>query len=251
MRRTIAVACVLLALSWSGLALAEDKPTVAWIERVTPKPDSAAKLEEAARKHFAWHRAQNDAFAWPVWQVMSGDNVGDLVVGTFEHSWKEFDARAEFDRADDADFVANVLPSIGTISLNYWEVIPEASRPSASQQPSAMSQVTHYFLKPSGVVQFADALKQIKTALDKAEYPVHLRWYRLVSGGEGPHFALTVERNSWAELEPMPKSLEQVIAEVTSPTKAVELMSAVRDNTRHTYSEMLVYRPDLSYVPTR
>jgi hypothetical protein len=233
-------------------AFAQEKPgNAGMVYSAKPKGSGWGQLEEAIKKHFAWHRSQNDAFAYHVWQVMSGDNIGDFVVGTFGHNWKDFDGRDELDHADVADFVANVLPLTEELSLHYTAMVPEASRPSSRTQPAAMSQITHYFIKPSGVVQFAGAIKEIKAALDKANYPVRSSWYRLVSGGEGPHYVLVVERSSFAEFEPMAKSLEQVIAEVTSPAKAIELASAVRDNTRHTYSELLVYRADLSYVPAK
>lgn len=251
--RMFRVIAVVVAAAIVGVsAFAQQQPgNVATVYSVKAKAGGWGQLEEALKKHFAWHKAQNDSFAWHTWQVMSGDNVGDLVVGTFGHAWKEFDARAELEKADEADFVANVLPSVDKMNLYYFTMVPEASRPSARETPTAMAQVTHYFVKPSGVTQFADALKEIKAALDKADYPVHMRWYRLFSGGEGPRFVVAIDRNSWAELEPMAKSLEQVIADVTTPAKAVELASAVRDNTRYTYSELLVYRPDLSYVPTK
>ena len=248
--RTVAAAVAVLMVCVS--ALAQEKPgNAAMVYSVKPKSGNWGQLEEAMKKHFAWHRSQNDTFAYHVWQVMSGDNLGDFVVGTFGHNWKDFDGRDELDRADVADFVANVLPLTEKMSLHYTTMVPEASRPSARTQPAAMSQLTHYFVKPSGVVQFADALREIKAALDNANYPVRSSWYRLVSGGEGPHYVLVVERSSFAEFEPMAKSLEQVIAEVTSPAKAIELASAVRDNTRHTYSELLVYRADLSYLPVK
>jgi hypothetical protein len=250
MRGFRAVAAAVAVLMVCVSALAQEKPgNAAMVYSVKAKSGSWGQLEEAMKKHFAWHRSQSDTFAYHVWQVMSGDDVGDLVVGTFGHHWREFGGRDELDRADVADFVANVMPLTEKMSLHYVSMIPEASRPSARTQPPAMSQVTHYFVKPSGVVQFADAIKAVKAALDKVNYPVYSRWYSLVSGGEGPHYVLVVERNEWAEFEPMAKTLEQVIAEATSPSKAVELMSAVRDNTRHTYSELLVYRPDLSYLP--
>jgi hypothetical protein len=250
MRVFRAVAAAVAVLMVCVSALAQEKPgDAAVVYSVKAKSGSWGQLEEAMKRHFAWHRSQNDAFAWHTWQVMSGENIGDLVVGTFGHHWKEFDARAEFEQADVTDFVANVLPLTENMSLRYVTMIPEASRPSARTQPPAMSQLTHYFVKPSGVVQFADALREVKAALDKANYPVRSSWY-LVMAARG-HTTCVVERGSFAEFEPMAKSLEQVIAEVTSPAKAIELASAVRDNTRHTYSELLVYRADLSYLPVK
>jgi len=251
--RMLRFVVVALAVAALGVPVfAQEKPgDVAIVYTAKPKPGGWSQLEGALKKHFGWHRAQKDTFAWMVWQVISGDNIGDFTVATLGHNWKDLDARAKFDQADEADFMPNVLPYIDKMSLHYMAMIAEASRPSGSQQPPAMLQVTHYFVNPSGIVRFNDALKEIKAVLDKADYPVHSSWYRLVNGGEGPQYVLVVERNSWAELEPMPKTLEQTIADATSPSKAVELMSAIRDSTRHVYSDMLQYRADLSYMPTK
>ena len=112
-----------------------------------------------------------------------------------------------------------------------------------------MSQLTHYFVKPSGMLAFNDALKEITAALDKANYPVHSSWYRLVSGGEGPHYVLVTARNSFADFEPPEKGLEAVLTEAYGAPKAVALMKEVLSNTERVYTEIIRYRPDIGYVP--
>jgi hypothetical protein len=249
MRRMHALVLALLAMLPCAAAMAQARPDhIALVYSVKARALNVMQLETAIKKHFAWHRDHKDNFTWYIWQVSSGENIGDLVVGTFGHDWKEFDARTKFDEADDADFIPNVLPSVEKVDLNYWAFLPDASRPSPSAQPAAMSQVTHYFVKPEGFVAFGEAVKELKAGLEKANYPMYVYWYRLVSGGEGPQFVVSIDRNSWAEMEGPPKSLEDVLAEVLGPQKAISLLSAIRESTRYTRSYMLSYRPDLSYV---
>lgn len=112
-----------------------------------------------------------------------------------------------------------------------------------------MSQITHYFVKPEGIPEFNDALKEIKAALDKANYPAHSDWYRLVSGGKGPDYVLVTARNSFADFEPPEKGLEAVLTEAYGAPKAVALMKQVLANTDHVYTEILRYRPELGYIP--
>jgi hypothetical protein len=244
----VAAVAVLLSVTLS----AQDKPgDVAIVYSAKPKPGSIMQLDAAIKKHFGWHREKKDTFSWFVWQVASGENMGDFVAGTFGHHWKELDARAAFDEADDADFIANVLPSIDKVDVGYWAYLPDASHPSTSAVPAAMTQVTHYFVKPEGYMVFQDSLKEIRAAMNKANDPTYLNWYRLVSGGEGPQFVLAVDRNSWADMEPRAKSLDQTLADVLGPQKAVALLNAIRANTRYTRSYMLRYRSDLSYVPAK
>ncbi|MGE5235224.1 MAG: hypothetical protein ACM3O7_02600 [Acidobacteriota bacterium] len=241
----VAVAVCLCFPAW-----AQEKPgTVAMIYTVKAKGFDSEPLAQAIKKHYDWHRQHHDTTAWFVWQVVTGDNAGQFLGGSFGHHWKDFDARPDFDKADDADFFAHVLPLAERAVPAFYEFLPEMSSPTGAKEPSAMTQLTHYFIKPSGIAAFSDAIREITAALDKAGFPIHYEWYRLVSGGEGPHWVLAVARANWAAMEPPDKGLEDALAGVVGPRRSAELVAAVRDNTRSTYSEMLQYRPDLSYIP--
>ncbi len=231
-------------------ALAQETPgTVARIGVFEPKPGAAAQFEQGRKKHFEFHRKENDTWSWFTWEVISGEHEGTYITGTFGHQWKDFDAWEKLDRADTADANANMGPSLESESTAYYELIPDASRPPAGKEPSPMIQVTHFYVKPAGVEAFVAAIKEAKTALDKAGWPSHSFWYRLVNGGEGPEFVLVAARASWAEMAPPAKSLAETLAGVLGPQKAVAVIHAVMGNTSRTYSELLRYRPDLSYVP--
>lgn len=248
--RASVVAAVAVALP--ATLSAQDKPgDVALVYSAKAKSLNFMQLDAAIKKHFEWHRANKDNFTWNIWQVASGEDMGDFVVGTFGHHWKDFDAHAAFDEKDDADFIANALPSIEKVSVGYWTYLPDVSRPGTSTSPTAMAQITHYFLKPDGFAAFLDALKETRAAMEKSSYPMTFEWYRLVSGGEGPQLVLAVDRNSWADMEAPAKSLDQTLAEAVGPQKAVALLNAIREGTRFTRSYMLRYRSDLSYVPAK
>jgi len=250
MRRSVVLLVAVAAFVSAVSVLAQEKPgTVAMVLTVSPKDGAYQQLEQALTRHYQWHRSQKDAYAWFVWEVATGERVGGFVIGSFGHHWKDLDTRAAFDKADDADFVANVLPSTSAVVPAFYAFIPEVSRPTGAKEPSPMTQLTHYFVKPAGIPVFNDALKEIKAAQDKANYTVHSNWYRLVSGGDGPHYVLATDRASFADFEPPEKSLEAVLVDAYGVSKAVALMDAVRGNTVRTYSEILRYRPDIGYTP--
>jgi hypothetical protein len=244
----LAAAAALLAIP----ASAQEKPgDVALVYTAKAKANGWMQLDAAAKKHFAWHRAQKDPFAWFVWQVASGEDVGDFVVGTFGHHWKEWDARAAFDAADDADFVANVMPLVEKVDLGYWSYLGDVSRPASVATPAAMAQITHYFVKPEAYTDFVDALRQMRAAMEGMSYPMTFSWYRLISGGESPQFVLAVDRASWADMEPAGKPLDAALAEKVGAQKAVALLATIREATRYTRSYLLRYRADLSYTPAK
>jgi len=241
----------LAAASLGVCARAEEKPgTVALVYSAKPRQGAWMQLDGAMKKHFAWHRTNQDAWGWVVWQVISGPDIGDFVAGTFGHHWKELDARATFDAADEADFMANVMPLVEKIDLGYWSFLPGLSHGSSRMEPAAMAQITHYYVEPDGYVEFTEALKGLRDATP-ADYPMHFYWYRLVSGGENPQFVLAIDRSSWADMEGQAVTLDKVIADAVGAHKAVALFKTIRDTTRSTRSYMLKYRPDLSYMPAK
>jgi hypothetical protein len=242
------VVCAVLVSPVS--AFAQEKPgNVAEVVTVMAKGGAYQQLEQALKGHYQWHKSQKDNFAWFVWEVANGDHAGSFVIGTFGHHWKDLDARASFEKADEADFIANVVPTASAVVPAFYATIPEASRPTGAMEPPAMSQLTHYYVKLAGVPEFNDALKEIKSALDKANYPVHSVWYRLVSGGEGPHYVVATGRNGFAEFEPPEKSIETALTEAYGARKATSLLNAIRENTVRIYTEILQYRPDIGYIP--
>ncbi|MGD1146488.1 MAG: hypothetical protein ABR961_00885 [Thermoanaerobaculaceae bacterium] len=230
---------------------AQEKPDrLAWIEHVKAKPGMEAQLEEAGKKHFAWHRRQGDTWSVYLWQVITGDDAGDYIVGTFGHTWKDYDAREAFNVADDKDAMASVGPFMQSDIPSIWRHLEDVSRPGdMTAGPAKFSQLTHYFVKPSKISVFIDALKEIKAALDEAKFPVRSNWYALASGGKGPHYVVATERNSWAEFAGPDKSMSKVLEEKLGARKATELIDEIREATTSFYSEILRFRPDLSYMP--
>ena len=251
MRRRVAIVAVAAFLSVGGAALAQEKPDrLAWIEEIKAKPGMESQLEEAGKKHLAWHRKQGDTWSIYLWQVITGENAGGYVLGTFGHGWQDFDAREAFDAADERDAMATVGPFMQSDTPSIWRFVEDASRPDeAAKGPSKYLQVTHYFIKPVKLSAFTDALKQIKAALDDGKFPVHTNWYALASGGKGPQYVAATARGSWAEFAGPEKSMSKVLEEKLGARRATELINAIREATNSISSAVLVYRPDLSYLP--
>jgi hypothetical protein len=214
----------------------------------TPKAGGAKAFEAGRKKHMEWHRSQNDAWSWLTWQILTGERADAYYTGTFGHAWKEFDGRDAFEAADDADAAVNLDPFTSSSVPMIYRYLSKASRPTGSAEPSPFSQLTFYYVKLEGVPEFSRAIEKVKDALDKANWPVHAEWYGLVSGGEGPLYVVSVERSSWAEFAPTEKTLDMVVAEATSVAESNALFDAIRKNTTKVYTEILRYRPDLSYV---
>lgn len=123
------------------------------------------------------------------------------------------------------------------------------SSPSPDDSPGKLAQVVHFHVKPESVNDFVDSVKKIGDAARKTNFPVRPQWYQLYSGGMGPEFILALGRNSWAELQPPDKTLDAMMEEALGKAPGAAVLNTFRRAIRYTYSELLAYHPELSYVP--
>jgi hypothetical protein len=241
---------VLGALLAAGLpALAQKTPNVAQISIWKVKPGATGAFAEGRKKHMEWHRAQKDTFSWLTWEIVNGDRAGQLITGSFGHYWKDFDGREAFEALDDADVAKSTGASAEVVTSGYWVHMTDHSRmkPGATAPPK-FNQLTHYYVSLSQALQFEDAIKEVSGALNKIEWPVYSSWYRLVSGGDGPHYVLSTERANYADFAGPEKSLLDALSPVLGGRRASELLQSIRDATERTYTELIMFRPDLSYM---
>ena len=232
-------------------ALAQKTPDIADIAFWKVKAGSTvAAFADARKKHNEFHRAQKDPYNLHTWEVINGDRAGTFVTGTFDHYWKDFDGREAFEALDTADAAKTINLHAEVESSGYWARLAEMSRmaPGATG-PAKYSQLTHYWLSPAEVPAFEDALKEITAALTKANWPAYSTWYRLVSGGDGPHYVLSTARDSMAAFAGPEKSLIDGLSEAVGARRAAELLETTRNATKRTYTEILAYRPEMSYLP--
>ncbi|MBP1641797.1 MAG: hypothetical protein H6Q03_466 [Acidobacteria bacterium] len=250
-KRTLFVAAAAL-LAFGLPALAQKNPTVASITVWKTQPGAGAAFAEGRKKHMDFHRQQKDAWGWHTWEIIAGEREGQFLTGTFGHYWKDFDGREAFDALDGADSAKNLMPHVASAETSYWAYLTDSSRPPAADAaPPAFLQIAHYYVNVADTPRFEDALEEVKAALDKVEWPVHSRWYRLISGGRGPQYVLSTGRANWAAFAPPEKTLLEGLTEAVGARRATELLDAVRESTKYIETEIFAYRADLSYEPAK
>jgi hypothetical protein len=115
--------------------------------------------------------------------------------------------------------------------------------------PDPLVQVLHFQLKTGAEQEFGAALKSVHEAIQKTKWASTYQWYMLANGGEGPHYVLAIPMKGFADMEepelPFPAMLEKALGPV--PAKAV--MASFDKTVAHQSSEIIRYRPDLSYNP--
>jgi len=228
---------------------AQARPTtVARFYSVMPKEGHAKQLEQGIKNHMAFHRQAGDKSEWQVWTVETGPSVGGYVVGTLGHQWTGLE-QMELGPKDAADVEVNIAPHVQRVSSSIWLFRGDIS-PGPEGKPSKFAQVTHYVLRPEGVQDFENVVKQINDAIGKV--PAEQRGgpppmlYQLFSGGEGPRLALVFSRNSWGDFAPRGTTVMQALQQAFGNEKAQQIMQSGGKAIRYAETEILRHRPDLS-----
>jgi len=242
------VVCCLTAT----LAVAQAPPPAASVCEIhtnKAKPGMTQQYEQARTKHMAWHKSQNDTWSWAVWEILTGDHTGEFVVGSCNHDWKDFDGRDKFQAADSANANATMGPYLAGETMAYYVLRPDLVTPPSPGPPPPYLTVVHFYLKPEGVSDFTESVKKVVAGMAKTNYPQNRSsWYALANGGNGPEFVLVTDRKSLSELQAPAKSLDAMMQEAYGDQGAT-ILAALRKAYYHTYSELLQFRPELSYMP--
>jgi hypothetical protein len=244
-------------LFWTGALLLS--ASVCWaqggpdkvceVNVTSPKPGGASQLEGARKKHNEFHKTEKDKWGIMIWEVGTGPAQGSYLSVSCGMGWKDLD-REEFDKRDAADRAKTLSPFVGEMHTSYYVFRQDLSTGTEAATPAKMMTVVHYFVKPSGILQFNDAIKRINAAVAQTKYPSKpTRWYALANGGEGPHFVAVVDRNSFADMQ----GPEQTMADMLKQAYGADdkTLQSLREAVDHTVSELLNYRADLSYVPAK
>lgn len=229
--------------------LAQQPPgEIAYFVHAKPKPGAAPQFEEALKEHMNWHGQQNDTWEWHVWQFETGEQAGQYLALTAGHRWEDFDAKDEFMARDRADAMSRIGPYMDFVSSWFSRFRTEMSNwPEDSAR--RFVQVVMYRLKPGRSEEFVYAAEKIHQALQKANWPQHYLWEQVVAGVEGPQLNLVLPMSKWADMNPPARPFAAVLEEVLGRRETDALLESVVAAIESQRSEILRYRPDLSYLP--
>jgi len=238
---------VLVSVSVSAQAPPADSVTE--VLRQKARPGTLAQYEAARKKHMGWHKAQNDPWAWDVFEVTTGPDTGSYIITSSNHQWKEMQEwDAKMGEADTADAQAAMGGLIEGSERAYWTQLNSLSRLPPAGERMPLLTVTYYQLKPGSDAAVRAAITKLNAALDGGKFPLRSIWYSLASGGTGPTYAVVVPRSGLGDMAPTP-TLLAVLEQQMGKAGADGLVKSFFDNVVSVSSEMLQRRPDLSYLP--
>ncbi len=251
MRRVKILLAAALVLAPALAALAQEKPgRIGRVFVLQPKPGMTQLFEEGRKRHMDWHRKQNDTWSWETWQIETGEGTGAYLSMTFGHNWKDFDDwEAKLGKGDAEDGATNLMPFVAAERNGFWMYLADVSRPSESKEPPKMASVLNFLVKIDKASEFQYAIRKFHEAIGKTNWPTHYIWYMLANGGEHPRFVLVLPRNSYAEMAPPEVSFDAMLEKAFGRQEAEALQRTLAKSVRRQWSELITYRPDLSYRP--
>ena len=100
---------------------------------------------------------------------------------------------------------------------------------------------------------FRSAVARAAEARQKMNSTAHYSWYRLFNGGPGGTYVLTINHANWASMEddPAVKPLRDDLRAAFGEQEAMSVIERLNSSVEGTYSELIQFRPDLSYTPAK
>lgn len=249
-KRVCAFTVVLLA---AVSVSAQNQPaSIASIETQTPKNGMVQQYEQGRKQKADWHKQQKDPQPLYVWETMSGDSTGNYLVGRLNQHWADMDKPPIADQADTEEFNKVIGSYVQSVSDRYYEFLPKLSNPdTSSSTPSKFVELITFRIHRDKIGAFRAALGRVSEAVKKTNWPVHYEFYELVNGGYDGTFILAEPHANWADFEEKPdvKPLRDMLKDAFGAAEADALYQQLESPIENESSEIIQFRPDLSYMP--
>ncbi len=225
---------------------------IAAVELQLPKTGMTQQYEQGRKQKADWHKQQKDPQPLYVFETMSGENTGTYLVGRFGQHWADFDKPAIPDQADTDEFNKVIGSYVQSVSDRYYEFLPKLSNPDTSANgPSKFTELVTFRIRRDKIAEFQAALAKVAEAVQKTKWPIHYEFYQLVNGGYVGTFVLGEPRANWADFEEQPniKPFHDMLRDAFGAAEGDSVYDRVEGAIESEYTEVVRFRPDLSYIP--
>ena len=252
--RMFLIAMTVFAIAAPLMAQDEEKPpsSVAKNHFVNANPGQALEFEAAYKGHLEFHANNNDSWYWHTWQVTSGQNFGQYIIRTGDHSWSDFDGRGDFGQQDYMHYLKNVSAYVKKVTSNMVVGVPSLSNWTNDYGLPKMVDVTVFQVHSEYDQAFSHTIQKIHKAIVEKEIPFTYMWSYVASGAEGagPTWVLVFPFKSWTEYgESFIPTFWKMIEEVHGEYETDLIRKLLGKSIAHKENFMAEYREDLSYNP--
>ncbi len=217
---------------------------------VTATPGHGAQLETAIKEHAQWRKQSGDPWTWMVYQIVSGEHLGDFVIRSGDHSWADFDAYdAGFGTKGGAHWEEHVMPHVASITGTINVVDTTNVRWPEDQSKINLLAVYTYHLKPGKEQAFTQAVGKIHKAIVEHKYPTYYGFDWTAIGPGGQTVSLVLPFENWAAMQGPEEELGAFLVRAMGQEEAMKTFEQF-DSTYHASESMVVLlRRDLSVLP--
>jgi hypothetical protein len=249
--RTRTLWSVLAVVLFAVSVVAQQPGTVAALEFQKPKNGVVPQYEAGRKQKAEWHKQQKDPLPLFVWETLSGDNTGTYIVGRLGQHWADFDKPPVPDQADLEEFNKVVGGYVESIVARYYELMPKISNSGNATMPSKFAEIVTFHLRYGKGSDFRSAITRVNDAAQKTKWPVNYEWYALASGGNVATYVLVLPRDNWAAFEDKPdvKPFRDMLKDAFGQAEADSIVARIDASVQSETSDIIQFRPDLSYLP--
>lgn len=216
----------------------------------------AREQYEAGRKQLAaWHASTKDPHALVVFEVLTGEKQGTYVLVRRGLQWTDLDKEP----ARDAEQYGEIRKAIGDSRdksvTKMYEEVPELGHgtDATSGRPAKFYEISTFHVPLAKTRLFVAAAGRFREALEKSKVPMDASWYSLDEGGESGTWILVVSHNTWASFDdPAVKSPPEILLNAFGPNEGQAVVEQIENSMGGFFtSEVVEFRPDLSYFPMK
>ena len=243
-----------IALLAAASVKAQAQPgNIAALDFQTPKNGMVKQYEEGRKQKVAWHKQQNDKTPLYVWEIRSGDNTGTYVVGQLGLHWADLDKPSVPEAADLEEYNKVVGTYVQSLVARYYEFLPKVSNPGSTTAPSKFSEIITFEVRPGHGDDFRSAIDRVTEAAQKTKWSVNYQWYVLANGGRSGTYVLVLPRASWSDFEEKPdvKPFREMLKDAFGQGETDSIVKRLDSSIEAERSEIIEFRPDLSYIPSK
>lgn len=252
MKRKLMLSAAALIL-FAGWMVGQEQPgSIVGLEFQRVKNGMVPQYEAGRKQKLGWHKQKNDPQALLVWETLTGEDTGVYLVGRFGLHWADMDKPPVSDEADLAEYQKDVAGYVESMTARYYEFMPKISNPrDNNMMPTKFSEILTFQVKYGKESDFRSAIGRIYEAAQKTKWQPNFEWYQLYSGGRTGTFVLALPRNSWADFADKPevKPFREMLKEAFGQAEADSIVDRIDHSVEKETSNLIKFRPDLSYLP--
>ncbi len=244
---TLLISGLLIMLA-SDLA-AQVRGNIVWAEYQMPRPARKAQYEEARKEKVKWHTEKNGSLPLYVWEIMSGDRTGQYLVATTAKDWEAFDSSPLSVQESKDRFMETYKMDVVRVRAFFMDHLPDVSRDYEGENQAPLTVLRYYKVVYGKWGDFYNLLRKFNEAAEYGDWPVRYSWFAVNNGAEEPMFVEATPKQNWADMAPPKKAPLQLAMELYGPEDTISMTRLMSEIVESENSEVLRFRPDLSYEP--